>query len=110
MTEFTLLYSTFPDADSAREAARILVANHAVACVNLIPDLTSIYECEGAMQEENEVLFLAKTTTESAPQAIYSLRQQHPYDTPCITLIPISGGDENYLEWIKNAVFTKKSG
>lgn len=106
---FSVIYSTYPQESEAKESARRLVAQKLAACVNIIPQITSVYEWEGETHEDSEVLLLAKTTTEAAEAAILLLKQHHSYVTPCITQIPLTGGDEKYLTWIKNTVFTKKS-
>lgn len=107
---FSMIYATYPQAEEAKQAAGMLLKHKLAACVNIIPAVLSLYEWEGAMQEATEVLMLAKTSSEAAEEAVKLLRAYHTYDTPCITLIPLAGGDDDYLNWIKNSVFTKKSG
>ncbi|KYM86074.1 Protein CutA like protein [Atta colombica] len=62
----SVAYVTVPDDAVAKRLARGLVENKLAACVNIIPRLTSIYEWEGKIQEESELL-LRKSS-------IYNLR------------------------------------
>ena len=65
MTDIWMLYSTFPNRAEALSAARTLVESRLAACANLVDGVTSIYEWQGAVQQEQEVdkkEFLGKYT------------------------------------------------
>ena len=99
--EFCFIYSTFPDAESAFRAARELLETKLAACVNVYPPMTSFYVWKGEKQEESEVAVFVKTRRALADRAIATLRPLHPYSTPCFLLLPIEGGNSDYLAWAR---------
>jgi periplasmic divalent cation tolerance protein len=102
--EFVTLYVTCANQAEAESLATALLQERLVACVNILQGVTSLYHWEGAIQKETEVLLLAKTTQHKAQPATLFLTQRHSYTTPCITVLPLSGGNADYLAWIKKEV------
>ena len=100
--EFCFLYSTFPDAASAQTAARAIVERKLAACVNVYPPMTSFYVWQGALEEASEVAVFIKTRRVLVPEAIEALRAAHPYTTPCFLVLPIEGGNSDYLAWARD--------
>lgn len=99
--EFCFLYSTFPDADSARAAAHVLVEKKLAACVNIYPPMTSLYVWQGKLEEGSEVAVFIKTRRALVDQVIAAARPLHPYSTPCFLMLPIEGGNADYLAWAR---------
>lgn len=97
---YLLVFSTFPNAAIAREIARTLVAERLVACVNLLPAVTSIYEWQGEHCESEETLTLLKTPRDRYPALEARLRSLHPYDIPEIIAVEFVVGLPNYLQWL----------
>ena len=90
-----------------REALRIanaLVEERLAACVNVLPEVASIYRWEGKVETANEVLLLIKTTPEGFPRLQDRIRELHSYDTPEIIALPIASGLEKYLDWVREQV------
>jgi periplasmic divalent cation tolerance protein len=102
--EFLLVFSTFPDADSARRIARVLVEEKLAACVNLIPQIESIYRWQGAIETSSEVLALIKTTTGKYRLLENRIREVHSYEVPEIVSVRIHAGSADYLRWLEQAV------
>ena len=90
--------------EDARRLARSLVENHLAACVNLVPGVQSIYQWQGAIHEDNEIILIIKTRRESVPQIIDFVKQNHPYDVPELIELPILNGNPDYLKWIDGIV------
>jgi periplasmic divalent cation tolerance protein len=99
--EFCFLYSTFPDADSAHAAARALLARKLAACVNVYPPMTSFYVWQGKQEEGPEISAFIKTRRALVNEVIAALRPLHPYTTPCFLILPIEGGNADYLAWAR---------
>lgn len=95
-----LIYSTYPDEATARTIARDLVAGGLVACVNMLGTMTSIYNWKGELHEDAEVAALLKTTTARADEVIAFVKSRHPYDTPALLVLPVTGGSADFLAWI----------
>lgn len=100
-SEFVFLYSTFPDAVVAARVGEALVRARLAACVNIYPLVQSIYEWEGKLENATEVAAFIKTRRERAEEAIAMARPLHPYSVPCFLVLPIEGGNIDYLAWAR---------
>lgn len=108
--EFVFIYSTFPDEAAARRVAEILVREKLAACVNIHPPMTSIYEWEGKVQCEHEVAAFIKTRATSVDDVIAAARPLHPYSVPCFLVLPVLGGNADYLDWARAQTAREKRG
>ena len=95
-----LVFSTFPDAATARNISRSLVTERLAACANLLPAVTSIYVWQGAHTESEETLVLFKTPRELYPALEARLRTLHPYEVPEIVAAEVTTGLPAYLQWV----------
>jgi periplasmic divalent cation tolerance protein len=102
--ESILVLSTFPDADTARRVARVLVEERLAACVNLVPQIESIYRWEGAIESASEVLALIKSNNWKYQLIEARIRELHPYKVPEIIAVRIDAGLADYLRWIDQSV------
>jgi periplasmic divalent cation tolerance protein len=99
-----LALSTCPDEDSARRIAAALVAERLAACVNRVPGLQSTYFWDGHLQDEPEILLIIKTTAGRLTALVERLKALHPYELPELVAIPVEGGNERYLDWVRMGV------
>lgn len=95
------VYLTFPDEASAEQLARLLVERRLAACVNLLPGARSFYRWEGTVHADVEVLAVAKTRSGRLGALVAAVREEHPFDLPCVVAYPASGGDAAYLDWVR---------
>ncbi len=94
-------------AASREEAARLaemLVGARLAACVQILPEMESVYWWEGAIQREPEHLLLAKTTAARFAALEREVRALHSYDTPEIVALPVTDISAPYLEWLAASV------
>lgn len=101
MSDFVLLLTTWPDEEGARQAAKVWLDQKLVACVNILPQMQSLYIWNGELNRGTEHQMLLKTTAIRAKELEYSIVQMHPYECPEILQIPINDGYDPYLNWIK---------
>jgi periplasmic divalent cation tolerance protein len=100
--EFCFLYSTYPDLDTARKAAHLVVEMKLAACVNIYPKTTSIYMYEGKREETAEFSAFFKTRRTLVDQLMTALWNTHTYEVPCFVVLPIEGGSPDYLAWARS--------
>jgi periplasmic divalent cation tolerance protein len=102
--EINLIYITVGNMDEARKIGRTLVEERLAACVNMIDAMASLYWWEGEIQEDREVILLAKTTGELVSPLIERVKSLHSYECPCIVSLPILEGNRAFLDWIEAEV------
>ncbi|CAO5168111.1 Divalent-cation tolerance protein CutA [Frankia sp. AiPs1] len=86
--------------EGAERIGRALVEDRLVACFQVLGPMRSIYRWKGGIEQADEWLCLAKTTTERFDEMRERLVVLHPYDNPEIIATPIVAGHANYLDWI----------
>ncbi|MEA3411231.1 MAG: divalent-cation tolerance protein CutA [Pseudomonadota bacterium] len=101
MDQRLLVFSTWPQMDSAREAARELVETRLAACVNILPRATSLYVWDGVIQEDQEHLMIVKTMRHRYAELEHRILARHPYELPEIVAFPITEGLPGYLAWVE---------
>jgi periplasmic divalent cation tolerance protein len=106
-SEFVFVYSTFPDRASAERAAKALVEAGLAACVNITAPMTSVFEWQGKLETNPEVAALIKTRRALADRVIAAARPLHPYTVPCFLVLPIEGGNADYLDWARERTSPK---
>lgn len=99
-----LIYVTTRDGDEARRIGKGLVQARLAACVNIFDRMHSIYEWNGALQEDHEAVMIAKTVADKVDVVIETIRQCHSYEVPCVLVLPVTGGNPAFLDWIARQV------
>lgn len=79
-----MVYCPFPDRETARAAASLLIDEKLAACANILGAIESVFEWEGERSSAHEVGVLFKTTDALKNKMITRLGDCHPYDTPAI--------------------------
>ena len=95
---------TAGDKDEARFIGQALVKARLAACVNILENMSSIYCWEGRLQEDSEVVLLAKTTAERFAGLKAKVAEIHSYECPCILGFRAADGFPPFLEWIRESV------
>ena len=98
------IYMTASSKAEAQKIGKALVDSRLAACVNILDNMQSIYRWEEKIQEDSEVVLIAKTTETLVPRLIDKVKSLHSYDCPCIVSLPVLDGYPPFLEWIKSEV------
>jgi periplasmic divalent cation tolerance protein len=104
MTDKRIVLSTAGSEDEARKIAHHLVEHHLAACVNLVPQIESIYRWQGKIESSQEWLLVIKTTAEKFPAVRDAIRELHSYELPECIAISVEDGSADYLEWIAGSL------
>ncbi|MDM7912461.1 MAG: divalent-cation tolerance protein CutA [Methanotrichaceae archaeon] len=102
MKEFAVVLCTAPLGGSEK-IARALVMEKLAACVN-VSQVRSYFVWEGKLSEDNEELMIIKTERRKVGSLSKRIKELHSYEIPEIIVLPISEGDEAYLQWISDSV------
>ena len=95
-----LIYITAGSVEEARTIGNKLVSDKLAACVNIIDNVRSMYWWEGEVQDDKEVILIAKTKESLVPELVEKVRSIHSYSCPCIVSLPILDGNRAFLDWI----------
>jgi periplasmic divalent cation tolerance protein len=88
------------DGDPA-SIARTLVTERLAACVNVLPEMISVYRWKGSVEQDREQQLVIKTSEASLAALESRLGELHPYEVPEFLVLRVSGGAERYLAWMK---------
>ena len=95
---------TAGSAEEAQTVARGLVERRLAACVNIVPAIRSIYHWDGAIQDDAEVLLIAKTTRARYDALEAAVKELHSYDTPEVVALEAQRVEAAYGKWLADAV------
>ena len=102
-TNYVIVLTTLPLETDPASLARTLVEERLVACVNVLPAMTSTYRWEGKVEEASERQVVMKTEAARVHALRDRLQELHPYDVPEFLVISAAGSDA-YLDWIRASV------
>ena len=95
---------TAANGEEAARLADLLIGAHLAACVQILPEMESVYRWEGKIERQAETLLLAKTMRSRFEDLEREVRALHSYETPEIIALPIVAGSAPYLEWLSESV------
>jgi len=95
-----VVFMTAANGEEATRLAEMLVGANLAACVQILPEMESVYRWQGKIERQAEVLLIAKTTIGKFDDLEREVRALHSYDTPEIIAIPVVTGSAPYLEWL----------
>lgn len=99
--EAIVVYMTAPNEEEAAKIAKTLVEERLAGCINIVKNIRSIYSWQGKIEDESEVLMIAKSQRSLFDTLKRRVKELHSYTVPEIIAIPIIEGSEDYLNWLK---------
>jgi periplasmic divalent cation tolerance protein len=99
-----VVMTTAPDKAEAEKLAGSMIEEKLAACVQILPQMTSVYFWEGKVQNEPEHLLLIKTLEEKFDELSEFIRANHSYEVPEIVAIEAENVSEAYLNWLSKYV------
>jgi periplasmic divalent cation tolerance protein len=94
-----MLMTAVASQEEADRIARALVQEGVAACCQSF-SITSTYVWKGVLCREPEVLLLVKSA--AGARAVTRIKELHSYELPEIIVIPVLGGYEPYLAWVRD--------
>lgn len=104
MSNARIVLTTAGSQEEARKIAGALVERKLAACVNIVPQIESVYRWQGKVESATEWLLIVKTQVESFVRVRDAIKELHSYELPECIMIPVEGGSEEYLKWISDNV------
>lgn len=104
MTDKRLVLTTCGSLEEARSIAHALIERRLAACVNLIPQIESVYRWKGEVETATEWLLIIKTTADAFDRVREAIRAMHSYELPECVQIAVDAGESDYLKWLGESV------
>ncbi|MFS1539067.1 MAG: divalent cation tolerance protein CutA [Candidatus Phlomobacter fragariae] len=99
-----IVLCTIPDKATAKIITKQLLAKKLAACVTLLPKAISFYYWQGKLEQQTEMQMLIKTHVTLQEKVFLHIKTHHPYQVPELFAIAVTGGDINYLSWLKESL------
>eukprot|EP00941_MAST-03F_sp_MAST-3F-sp1_P004007 g4007.t1 len=93
-------FVTVPSKKVGLDLAHSLVKKKLAACVNIKSQVTSVYEWKGNVEEDEEFLLMIKTRKSLLKNLTAQVIKEHPYDVPEVIAMDITGGSQDYMDFV----------
>jgi periplasmic divalent cation tolerance protein len=100
MNNARIVLTTAGSADEARKIAQELVERRLAACVNIIPQIESVYRWQGEIETASEWLLVIKTEAGVFERLRDAIHELHSYELPECLLLEVDAASQEYLDWI----------
>ena len=98
---YIVIFITAKNGWEANKIATQLVEDKLIACANIVKDINSIFCWKGKVDKAKEVRLILKSKKSCFKKIVKAVKKYHSYDVPEIIALPIIGGSEDYLNWVK---------
>src|SRR5262245_24585891 len=102
-TQCVVVWTTVTGGSDGREVAEAIVGERLAACVNVHGEMDSIYRWKGQVETDRERQLVMKTTADRVQALKARLHELHQYEVPEFIVLPIIGGSDAYLNWIRES-------
>ena len=103
-SESIAVFMTASTAEEADRLAEMLIEKRLAACVQIIPQMKSVYRWRGNVERSSEILLIAKTVNSRFSELEKEVKALHSYETPEIVALTITAGSSSYLDWLRTSV------
>ncbi len=94
--------TTTPDKAEAERLADVIISSRLAGCVQILPQMTSVYLWEGAVQKEPEHLLLIKTLNSKFEELRELIANSHSYEVPEIVGFQTEKVSGSYRHWLES--------
>lgn len=102
--------TTLPSIEASKKIAKLLIKKKLAACVNIVPNIHSVYFWKGTINEDAEWLLIIKTTLGKIKKLEKELSQIHPYELPEFVVLSPTKTSKAYAKWIEATVRSRDAG
>ena len=94
--------------DQALDIAHALIRNRQAACVNLVPNIQSIYRWKGRVCADEEFLLLIKTRAQKFAAVRDTIQKMNTYELPEVLAYKMDEASPAFAAWIEKATSPTK--
>lgn len=106
---YIIVLNTCNSSEIASSIAEKLISTRLAACVNLVKGIESVYQWNGKIEHDEEILLIIKTRQSLFSELQNAIQKLHNYELPEIIAVPIDIGEKNYLNWIQSATLATET-
>jgi periplasmic divalent cation tolerance protein len=100
MSNARIVLTTAGSQVEARRIAQTLVERRLAACVNIVPQIESVYRWQSKVETATEWLLMIKTQASAFDRVRDAIKELHSYDLPECVMLDVDAGSSEYLNWI----------
>jgi periplasmic divalent cation tolerance protein len=100
LNEYIIIFVTARDKQEAEKISQSLLAEHLIACANIISPVTSFFHWVGKVESAEECLVVMKSRADLFRQVADRVKALHSYEVPEVLAVPIVDGSKGYLDWM----------
>ncbi|MEO8100110.1 MAG: divalent-cation tolerance protein CutA [Acidobacteriota bacterium] len=100
MTDKIVVLCACESEEQAGQVARALVEQNLAACVNILPNVRSIYRWQGQIDDAPEWLLVIKSRRDRFEELRDAILKAHSYEVAEVIALPVVDGSEAYFAWM----------
>ncbi|NSX83015.1 divalent cation tolerance protein CutA [Wolbachia endosymbiont of Atemnus politus] len=104
MSGLVLIYTTFASLKEAKTVSEELLNEKSIACVNIFPEVNSLYLWEGKINSSCEIVAIMKSRNDQVDKVVEKIEAVHSYDQPAVIIIPIEKTNKSFTNWVNNVI------
>ncbi|MEC4735314.1 divalent-cation tolerance protein CutA [Wolbachia endosymbiont (group A) of Andrena hattorfiana] len=104
MNNLVLIYTTFSSLKEAKTVSEELLNEKLIVCVNIFPEVNSLYLWEGKISNSCEVVAIMKSKNDQVDKIVEKIEAMHSYDQPAIAVMPIEKANKSFTNWANSVI------
>jgi periplasmic divalent cation tolerance protein len=104
MSNFVLIYTTFSNFEEAKTVSEELLNEKLIVCVNIFPEVNSLYLWEGKINNSCEVVAIMKSRSDQVDKVIEKIEAMHSYNQPAIAVVAIEKANKSFTNWANSVI------
>jgi periplasmic divalent cation tolerance protein len=102
--KYVIIFVTAPSEKIASQIGKMIISKKLAACVNIIPEIRSLYRWKNKICNDKEFLIIIKSSAKRFNELAVKIQKMHPYEIPEIISIPITKGSNSYMKWLSENI------
>jgi len=95
--------------EQALDVAHALVRARHAACVNIVPNIHSVYRWKGRICDDGEMLLIVKTRSASFEAVRETIHKVNTYELPEVLAYRVDWASPGFAEWIEKMTTVRKA-
>ncbi|WP_264687512.1 MULTISPECIES: divalent-cation tolerance protein CutA [unclassified Wolbachia] len=104
MSNLVLVYINFSNLKEAKTISEELLNEKLIVCVNIFPEVNSLYLWEGKINSNCEIVAIMKSRNDQTDKIVEKIEAMHSYDQPAVVIIPIGKANKSFTNWVNNVI------